>query len=450
MERAITLQQMLEGLWRRRLLVLVTFAAVLVVGTAVVLGMPKVWRASTVVRVEAHRVAPELVSPSVLTPVEERLKTLAQELFARPLLERTITELDLEKDLRKERGMDAAVEALRAQLDVKVEGEAAFVLSVTGDDPKTVAKIANLLPKLYADEALELRAEQAQATSAMFDEEIKRLSKDVQARETTIAAFKLQHLGELPEQAEANMRALDRLMVLLTTRTDARRELQRRQSDLSAARLGADTELGRLKRSELDLDKSLLDAHSQWTPDHPEVQRLERERDATGRKRAQAEAKAQDEDESRNQVRRQLVQVDQELAGYQKEASLYRERLDRTPQWAQQLSEITRDYEILRTKYQSLVSRKVEAEVARELEARARATTFHVLSPAAEPAAPFKPERGTAMLLVLLAAVGLSVLAGVVREMQDDSLRRAEQARELEVPVLALVPRIRSAGAKVF
>ncbi|MGC4113847.1 MAG: Wzz/FepE/Etk N-terminal domain-containing protein [Myxococcales bacterium] len=442
------MQQMLEGLWRRRLLVLLTFAAVLAVGTAVVLGMPKVWRASTVVRVEAHRVAPELVSPSVLSPVEERLKTLAQELFARPLLERTITELGLHQDLRKDKGMDAAVEALRAQLDVKVEGEAAFVLSVTGDDPKTVAQIANLLPRLYADEALELRAEQAQATSAMFDEELKRLAKDVQGRETAIAAFKLQHLGELPEQAEANMRALDRLMVLLTTRTDARREVQRRLADLSSARTGAETELGRLKRTELDLDGALLAARSQWTPDHPEVERLVREREAAGRKRAVAEAKAQDEDESRTQARHQLAQINEELAGYDREAQLYRDRLDKTPQWAQTLSDLNRDYEILRTKYQSLVSRKVEAEVARELEAKARANTFHVLSPAAEPSAPFKPERGTAMLLVLLAAVGLSVLTGIVREMQDDSLRRAEQARELEVPVLALVPRIRAAAQK--
>jgi hypothetical protein len=236
MERAITLQQMLEGLWRRRLLVLATFAAVLAVGTAVVLGMPKVWRASTVVRVEAHRVAPELVSPSVLSPVEERLRTLAQELFARPRSSAP-SPSRLHRDLPEDDGMDAAVEALRAQLDVKVEGEAAFVLGVTGDDPKTSRpsptscpgstprRPCGCAPTRPGDER-HLRRGAAAAVEGRAGP--RGGDSRLQARAP----------GRAAEQAESNMRALDRLMVLMTSRTDARRELQRRQADLTSSRLG--------------------------------------------------------------------------------------------------------------------------------------------------------------------------------------------------------------------
>ncbi|MBI5542788.1 MAG: chain-length determining protein [Deltaproteobacteria bacterium] len=442
MEKAITLQEVLKGLWRRRLLVMIVFAAVLVGGGVLVMGLPSTWRATTVVRVEPLRPAESLVSASVTAPVEERLKTVAQELFARPVLEKAITELDLEPKLRKKEGMDAAVEELRAMLDVKVEGEAAFVLSVTGPDPELAAKLANLLPKLYAEQALDLRAAQAQSTAAIFDTEIARVAQQVQEREAKITAFKREHLGELPEQAESNMRNLDRIMVLLTARTDARRELQRHQVEMATSRLDVDTEVGRLRRSELDLNHALMDARSQWTEDHPEVLRLSRELAAVVARRGAAEQRAQTEDSSRAQVRRQLASLDREMATLEKEAQLYRDRLDRTPRWAQGLSDLNRDYDILREKYQSLVSRKVEAEVARELEARARATMFHVLSPAVAPSAPFKPDKPTGLLLVLLAAMAAGVLAGVFRELQDDSMRGLEQARELKVPVLAMVPRI--------
>lgn len=442
MERAITVQEMLKGLWRRRLLVLITFAAVLLVGAAVVAAIPASYRATTVVRVESARPAPELVSPSVTTPPEERLRVLAQELFARPLLEKTVSQLDLYSDLRKKEGMEAAVGALHAQLDAKVEGESAFVLAVVDADPELAAKIANLLPKLYAEEAMDLRARQAAGTAALFDDEIARVSKAAQAREAQIAAYKVAHLGELPEQAESNMRNLDRIMVLLTAKTDARRELQRHQVDLASSRFEAETELGRLKRREIDLNHLLLDARSQWTEDHPEVQRLSREQSTVAGRRTALENQAQQEDSNRAAIRRQLKQIDEEIAALEKDAQFYRGRLDRTPQWAQGLSDLNRDYEILRTKYQSLVSRKVEAEVARELEAKARATMFRVLSPAVPPVAPFKPDRATGLLLVLLGAAAAAVLVGVFREMQDDSLRRADQARELNVPVLAMVPRI--------
>jgi capsular polysaccharide biosynthesis protein len=67
---------------------------------------------------------------------------------------------------------------------------------------------------------------------------------------------------------------------------------------------------------------------------------------------------------------------------------------------------------------------------------------FHVLSPAVRPLAPFKPDRATGLLLAFLAALAAAALTGVFLELQDDSVRDAEAARDISVPVLALVPRI--------
>jgi uncharacterized protein involved in exopolysaccharide biosynthesis len=442
MDRGISLQETLKGLWRRRRLVLLVFCALFAVGSAFVALLPATYRATAVMQVEAYRPVVELVQPSVTQPIEERLRTGAQELLARPLLERAIQELDLFPKLRARKGMDAAVGALRAMLDVRLDGERSFELFVDGDDPTTVARIANRLPELYSESVLEVRARQAEAVARLFDEELARVGPRVEELEAQIAAFKLEHLGELPEQAESNMRGIERLTGLATARTDARRELSRRIAELAQSRAGAETELGRLRRRDLDLRRDLTAARAQFTADHPEVQRLERELGVLGPQLARAEAGTNEIDAERGYLKGQLSALNVEIKSLEGEVSAYRGRLDRTPRWANVLHVLNRDYDLLRTKYQSLLSRKVEAEVARELEAKARPGMFRVLSPASVPQAPYKPNRTTGLALVLLAAVGCAVLVGLFRELQDDSLRRAEHARELSMPLLALVPQI--------
>jgi uncharacterized protein involved in exopolysaccharide biosynthesis len=256
------------------------------------------------------------------------------------------------------------------------------------------------------------------------------------------------HLGELPEQLEANLRGLERVMGLITARTDARRETERRRFDLERLRHDADTEAGRLKRREDEVGREVVAARSRWTDDHPESLRLVRELEVTQGRRAVAEERATRNDTERAHLRSQSASLAMELRVLEGEAQRYRERIDRTPQWGQTLSVMRRDYDMLKAKYDSLVSRKVEAELSRDLELRARASMFHVLSEARVPVTPVKPDRATAALLALLGAAAAAVLVGVFRELQDESLGRAEHARDIAVPVLAVIPEIRGAASR--
>jgi len=81
-----------------------------------------------------------------------------------------------------------------------------------------------------------------------------------------------------------------------------------------------------------------------------------------------------------------------------------------------------RDYEVTKTKYQSLMGRKVEAEVAQELEAKNGKALFNVISPAFVPTSPARPDRPTAFFLAFVNSLGLGVLAASPLE-QADGLR---------------------------
>ena len=77
--------------------------------------------------------------------------------------------------------------------------------------------------------------------------------------------------------------------------------------------------------------------------------------------------------------------IQRDIDALEKEAQTYQARLDQTPRWAAELAGLEREYDIAKTKYQSVMGRKVEAEIAQEIEARNAPRLFSLVSPAAPP-----------------------------------------------------------------
>ncbi|MBN1204518.1 MAG: chain-length determining protein [Myxococcaceae bacterium] len=449
MERGMTADQVLVALWRRKALVGAIAAAVFAVGAAVVMTRPSMYEASSVVRVEPQRPSEEMVRHTVSELIEQRLLTVRQELMARPVLQKAIEEMALYPDVVSEDGMEAAVAQLRKDLTVSVEGENAFELTYANRDPRVAAQVANRLPEIFAEETLKLRQAQAARATQLFNEEMEALARSVSAWEQRIAQFKVDHMGELPEQLEMNMRGLERVSHLMQTKSEELRAAEARRSDLARARNHADSEAGRLEAAENGLTRSLVAARTAWTEDHPEIKRLESELEAMTAKRRDAEGRLVADRQERLRVAELITSIQGEIKDLQQRAEAYQRRLDNTPRWAHELSVMDRDYEIARTKYQSVVSRKVEAEIAEELEAKSSKSLFNVISPAGVPGIPARPDRYGGMLIALLVALGLGALTGVILEMRDDSIRDGQELRErLTLPVLAVVPNMQGRTEK--
>ncbi|WP_171444139.1 GumC family protein [Myxococcus xanthus] len=441
MERGMTADQLLGALWRRKALVGAIAAVVFVVGAAIVMTRPSMYEASVVVRVEPQRPGEEMVQRTVSEIIEQRLLTVRQELLARPVLQKAIEEMNLYPDIVSEKGMESAVAQMRKDLTVRVEGETAFELTYANRDPQVAAQVANRLPTIFSDETLKIRQAQAARATDLFNEEMVQLGKAVSNWEAKISQFKVDHLGELPEQMEMNMRSLERVSHQLQTKSEELRVAEGRRSDLARARNAVDSEAGRLEAAENGLTRSLVNARTTWTEDHPEVKRLQTELDGMSARRKEAEGRLWAERAERARVATLIGNIQQEIQDLQKQAEAYQGRLNNTPRWAHELAVMNRDYEIARTKYQSVVSRKVEAEIAQELEAKSAKSLFNVISPAGVPATPARPDRMAGMLIVFLLALGLGVLTGAVLEMRDDSLRDGTEVRQrLTLPVLAVVP----------
>jgi uncharacterized protein involved in exopolysaccharide biosynthesis len=251
--------------------------------------------------------------------------------------------MNLYPDIVSNKGMEFAVNQMRKDLNIRVEGENAFEITYASKEPQVAAQVANRLPAIFADETLKLRQAQASRATQLFKDEMESLSKSVSTWERRIAQFKVDHMGELPEQLEMNMRGLERVSHLMQTKSEELRVAEGRRSELARARNAADSEAGRLEAAENGLTRSLVAARTSWTEDHPEVRRLAAELDTMTVKRKDAEGRLTAERQERARVSTLIDAIQGEMKDLQRQAEMYQRRLDNTPKWAHELGVMNRD-----------------------------------------------------------------------------------------------------------
>jgi uncharacterized protein involved in exopolysaccharide biosynthesis len=152
------------------------------------------------------------------------------------------------------------------------------------------------------------------------------------------------------------------------------------------------------------------------------------------------------------ELQNDLQQLDRQVANKAAEekrlrdvAASYQQRVEMAPTREAELAELTRDYTTLQTLYSNLLSKKEESKIAANLERRQIGETFKLLDPARMPERPFSPNRTMFNLVGLVAGLAIGVLLVAFLEYRDASLKTDEEVVEvLAIPVLAVVPRMRS------
>jgi protein tyrosine kinase modulator len=485
---------------RRKLLAGAVFGATLASALSFAVYLPDLYRATAVVLVE--RPVPEsFVRPAVTGELESRLHVIKQEILSRTRLTALIDRFDLYPDLRKRYPLDTALDQMRHDMEIELTGPeqvsgrkttVAFKLSYTGASGATVAGVTNALAAFYVEQNYSIRSNEATRTTDFLKAQLDTTKKQLDLREREIREYTSSHPGELPQQVEVNLAALERLNTQL--RLNGERQLKVLEdreklsegamtthvdapaSDPAAAAMQPQSErIERLKRELQLLEGQFTSRYPDVVRLKTEIARLEREhqdalvRDAEPTKAeaarhetgpAEAGQAAENGDApiaAPGTARRKTLEgLTKELDRLKAEEGSLRltianleKRLEGVPERQQEYGRITRDYQGSKDLYDSLLKRYGEAQVGESMEVDRQGEHFRILEPALPPPSPVAPNRLRLLIVGLLLAVAAGIVAALAAEQFDSTFHSSDALREFtSVPVLATIPVIPSGSLR--
>lgn len=458
----------LRGAWgRRKWLGIIVFLLPLAATITAIMALPDLYQSTALVLVERQQVPEAFVRSTVTSQLEIRLHTISQEILSRSRLESLITRFSLYRDLRERASSEEAVDRMRRDIQLDLKGSdarrggatTAFALSYRGADPQTVALVTNTLASFYIEENLRARERQATGTAEFLKVQLADAKRRLDEQEAHVSGFRQRYLGQLPQQMQANLAALDSLNVQLRTNSDNQVRVAERREQLSSQLAQAKVDAGGPEPDEVRLARlrqtltTLRIKYTDLWPDiiriKDEIARLEEEMAAPKPKPVlKVQATPPTPEVVRLQGAINMAETELKLAKADEQRvrqamELYRGRVENTPKNEQEFQELTRDYESTKELYQNLSRRYDEAQIAESMEQRQKGEQFKVLDSAVPAASPTAPRR--ARLLLVSVAVSLMLGAGamVLAEMLDTSFHSTGDLRGYAtVPVLVSIPHI--------
>jgi len=452
----------------RHRLILMVFAVVLVASVTFVMEMPNVYRSETQILVNPQRISDKYVSGVVTMDASQRLNTLSQQVLSSSRLETIMDEYNLFPHLRGRVSREELIERMRKSIGIELkhnaDGLSAFSLSYTGGSAEEVATVANRLADSFISWNLHDREQEATGTTNFLTNELASTKTQLDRLDERLRAYKMAHLGELPDQVQANMQTLGRLQVELQANTEAQSRLDHealltstRSTEVDRSHPGA---VAPNQRQKLLEDRNiaqseLLELRKHYTERFPDVTRKEaelrniEERLAVLPQTAPVVAASETSDGSTSHL--QLIDRDRaRLANAQRgiEAAIqrYQRRIDSEPVREQEISQLLRDYNTTRDHYNVLLEKTYSAQMAAQLEKEQRGGSFTMLDKARIPEAPVGPKRLPLFIGALFLSLAAGLGAAVLAESMDRTLKSEAELRDCMpmIPLLGTTPSIRN------
>lgn len=454
---------------RRKWWIITSLVLFLAFGFFYYLESPKMYKATTLILLEAQRVPQNYVSSTISDSLENRLNTIYQQVHSRTNLEKIIKDFQL-YPVQKEKGpieqlriqmasfmknseasntvegnnsspISGSVGDIRNKIDVSLRGNnRAIEITFEWYDPFIAAEVTNAIASQFISQNLKVREEIARGTTNFLDSEVLRIRQDLELREKSLEEFKRKHMGELPNQLQSNLQILNQLKEELNN-LEKRVDMENNQAMMIASQINYIT--GRQKAGSTensdgvsikDLENELNQLMTRYTVSHPDVIALKTLISKTKRNQQSIttrDASTQDSgivednptifelNSQLNQIKYRISTYERQIRDVRTQIREYKQRVENTSNVELQLKDLERDYEAVNKRYQEVLTKKLDAQMAEELEKRQQGEKFRIVDPAVPPNGPYKPDMGRIMVVALMLGLGMGGGLAYIKESLD-------------------------------
>jgi len=471
------------GIFRRRLrLILAVAGSCFLVSVVVAALLRDEFSVYATILVEPQSISKKLVeSGEVEQDAINRLHLMTMQILSRARLSKVIDELKLYPKESEKKTREQVIDMMRSRIKVEpvlpdIDPELkrkldiqinTFRLFFRHENANVGAAVANRLSNDFIDEHIKERVQSSGDTADFVDSELQRLTGRLRELEAQIAQVKGQNAGSLPDDVFANQRQIERSFDAYSL---AQQRLAEAQSDqtfytqqATVARESGVGALGAQQNSQVlspnqrlqVLENDLGELRSRgFTDMHPDViaalaeieqvrGRIDKGNDDDSEKKSPVSVVEQ---QAHNEAQRAALRVEgtqREVVRLQAEIDQAQARLAATPRVAEQLDALEREYKNLSESANDFSNKRLEANVAANMERRQKGEQFRVLEPAYAPPDATSPNRPLIIVLGLLLGIGAGAGFALLLDAGDTSYHdsRALQSA-LRIPVLASIPAI--------
>ena len=449
MEELITLLLTLgKGVWKYRWYSVATAWIIFLAGGIKVYTLPDDYQASARVFVDTQSILKPLLSGMTTLPnVEQQVSIMSRTLLSRPNLEKVMRMVDLDIKAKTVKDHEQLVNDLASQITISGTGrDDLYTISYNNENPKIAKDVVQSLLTIFVEGSFGDKKQDSANAVQFIDTQIKNYEEKLTVAENALKDFKLKNDGLLPRQGSdygtqlsAITDSLNQAKLELREAEQSRNAIKNQIADNDPADTPkVEQSAATIANPEIDsriqsLQKNLDALRMQFTERHPDIISTKRLiAQLEERKLEEAKLKKHTADRGANyspmlqQLNVALSEAEARVAAMKARVEEYSSRSARLkglrnaiPEVEAQFSQLNRDYQINKSNYDQLVSRREAAKLSGELTATTEMMTFKVIDPPTVPYKPAGPNRIRLFSMVfagaLVAGIGIALLISQIR-----------------------------------
>ncbi len=454
---------------RRSPIFLVVATLISAIAVTVAYTMPPAYESRMVLLVESPQIPEELAASTVRAPAFEQLQIIQHKLLTRSNMLDVARKFDVFANTN-DMVADDIVDAMRARTNIKTSNQRlkeAPLMTVSFEAPaaRTTAEVLNEYLLIIQQEDNEFRKGRSGETLTFFNQEVDRLSQELDVQSARILEFKQANSGHLPESLDFRLdqQSLFQERLLQIDRDVADLKGQKTRL-LQLFELTGNVQPNRTaplspdERKREALKQELENALVVLSPENPKVKALEARLAQLDAKIGTVAPVAATGDATPQPMPPMLViqlseldarvtSLAQQKSSVQEQLAELRVSISKTPEVSITLEELERSYAGLQDQFTQAQSRLAVAQTGDLIETRSRGQRLSVVEQPAVPSSPTKPNR----MLIAGGGTAFGILAGLaiifLLEMLSGTARRPEDIiKKLGVTPLTTIPYIQTRG----
>jgi succinoglycan biosynthesis transport protein ExoP len=430
-------------LWQRRYYVLTCFLVALALGVAAAFALPRTYRSTATLLVQAQDLPKSIVDAPIDGAVEQRIARIREQVLSRGDLIELIEQNDLYPGERRRQPLSKVIEKMRHSTSVGAlssdigqqsgtqNNTIAIAMSFDYPDPgQAQAVLQSFVSKFLTMDSQDVE-DQATLTVRFLQDQANKLQSQISDIEGQLTGLKARNGAAL---TSSGMPAI--LDTGSFSAQIAALQSENRQLIAQSRRPGGNDAMA-------SAEAALAAAQAQFSDTHPDViaarERVKQLRQMAGS--ATPDTTLQEQIAANNSAIRQLMD--------QRDATMSRANAAvagsaRAPAILEQAMQLENRATTLRNQYQQISENLLKAQNSARMASEQRAERLSLVEPANLPDRPYSPNRPLLVAAGGAAGLLLGLVLALGIELVNRPVRSPKQLEQLDLPVIGLVPLIKS------